>query len=132
MTYRPSQHPGPGPASVPASLAIDADKFPSLPTQKALLLIDFQNDFVTPDGAVPVRSADDAFVQRAAKLAAGFRNVGIVVWVQSQFQQPRRFAEGQQIITAQGGGSPPPRRSLAPGHPRACRGGVMDGSLRSR
>ena len=119
MTYRPSQHPGPGPASVPASLAIDADKFPSLPTQKALLLIDFQNDFVTPDGAVPVRSADDAFVQRAAKLAAGFRNVGIVVWVQSQFQQPRRFAEGQQIITAQGGRISTSEAFLSSGAP-AC------------
>src|SRR5690606_28472229 len=81
-------------------IAIDQAKFPSLPTQKALLLIDFQNDFVTKDGAVPVSSADDALVERAAKLAAGFRDVGIVIWVQSQFEKPRRFVEGQQIITS--------------------------------
>lgn len=123
MTYRPSQRPGPWPASVPASLAIDRDKFPSLPTQKALLLIDFQNDFVTPDGAVPVSSVDDALVQRAAKLAGGFRNVGLVVWVQSQFEHPRRFAEGLQIITAQGGTTSTAEAFLSSGAPECVQRG---------
>ncbi|KAL2105827.1 hypothetical protein VUR80DRAFT_7689 [Thermomyces stellatus] len=100
MSSKPVPRPGSGAASGAPCIAIDQAKFPSLPTQKALLLIDFQNDFVTKDGAVPVSSADDALVERAAKLAAGFRDMGIVIWVQSQFEKPRRFIEGQQIITS--------------------------------
>ena len=87
-------------ASLAPFMGLDPAKFPSLPTKKALLLIDFQNDFVTKEGAVSVSSADDTFVEAAAKLASAFRDIGVVIWVQSQFEAPRRFIEGQQIITS--------------------------------
>ena len=37
-----------------------------------------------------VSSESDELIERAAKLAVGFREVGLVIWVQSQFQGPRR------------------------------------------
>ncbi|SPO07137.1 uncharacterized protein DNG_09831 [Cephalotrichum gorgonifer] len=71
-------------------LPIDSTMFPALPTKEALLMIDFQNDFVSKDAVIPVSSESDELIERAAKLAVGFREVGLVIWVQSQFQGPRR------------------------------------------
>ncbi|CAI4214990.1 unnamed protein product [Parascedosporium putredinis] len=51
------------------------------------------------DGSLHVSSTNDDFVERAAKLAAGFRDTGVVIWVQTVFEKPRQFVEGQQIIT---------------------------------
>ncbi|PKS07429.1 hypothetical protein jhhlp_006032 [Lomentospora prolificans] len=98
-----------------ASLHIDKTKFPSLPTQKALLLIDFQNDFVSKDGALHVASTNADFVERAAKLADGFRDVGLVIWVQTVFEKPRQFIEGQQIITREKPLPPSAAQAMRPG-----------------
>jgi len=62
-------------------------------------MIDFQNDFVSKDGALHISSTNADFVERAAKLATGFHDIGLVVWVQSVFEKPRQFIESQQIIT---------------------------------
>jgi nicotinamidase-related amidase len=66
------------------------------------MVIDFQNDFVSKQGALPMaEDADaDAVVERTANLVRAFRSMGdIIIWVQSQFDQKRPFAERQDIIT---------------------------------
>ncbi|KAF7548995.1 hypothetical protein G7Z17_g6688 [Cylindrodendrum hubeiense] len=66
----------------------DHAALPQLTTRKAFIGVDFQNDFIAQDGALPVPEPE-GFVDRAAKLATAFRSVGDVVWVQSQFDQPQ-------------------------------------------
>ncbi|KAK2738523.1 hypothetical protein FQN55_000504 [Onygenales sp. PD_40] len=61
---------------------------PHIETRKALLLLDFQNDFVKPDGALFVRNVPD-FLDTVAHLAERFRETGDVIWVQTQFEQRR-------------------------------------------
>lgn len=83
----------------------DQSALPQLTTRKALIGIDFQNDFVTPNGALSV-AEPEALVDRTVKLASFFRKHGEVVWVQSQFVAPRP-ADGEQICTSD---APPPSR----------------------
>ena len=75
----------------------DSASLPQLTTRRALIGVDFQNDFTTPDGALPVLEPD-AVLSRAAKLAADFRSFGDVVWVQSRFEAVRP-ADAEQIVT---------------------------------
>ncbi|KUI72685.1 hypothetical protein VM1G_08224 [Cytospora mali] len=81
-------------------LPINPADFPDVPTKKALIAIDLQNDFLAEDGALPV-SQPDGMVDNIVKLAAAVRNSGYgeVVWVRSQFDTNRAVGE-QQIITA--------------------------------
>ncbi|PGH08785.1 hypothetical protein AJ79_05884 [Helicocarpus griseus UAMH5409] len=61
---------------------------PNVPERKALLILDLQNDFVKPDGALFVRNVPD-FLDTVALLAQRFRETGDVVWVQTQFDHHR-------------------------------------------
>ncbi|KUI62659.1 hypothetical protein VP1G_09779 [Cytospora mali] len=81
-------------------LPINPADFPDVPTKKAFIAIDLQNDFLAEDGALPV-SQPDGMVDNIVKLAAAVRNSGYgeVVWVRSQFDTNRAVGE-QQIITA--------------------------------
>ncbi|GAB0135260.1 hypothetical protein EsDP_00003605 [Epichloe bromicola] len=67
--------------------AFDQALLPQLTTRKALVLVDFQNDFVESDGALPA-SDPEGFVNRAVRLVNEFRGKGDVVWLQSQFDKP--------------------------------------------
>ncbi|KAG5952594.1 hypothetical protein E4U53_000470 [Claviceps sorghi] len=67
--------------------AFDQALLPQLNTRKALILVDFQNDFVESDGALPATDPED-FVNRTARLINAIRGKGDVVWVQSQFDEP--------------------------------------------
>ncbi|KAG5928580.1 hypothetical protein E4U42_000388 [Claviceps africana] len=67
--------------------AFDQALLPQLNTRKALILVDFQNDFVESDGALPATDPE-GFVNRTARLISGIRGKGDVVWVQSQFDKP--------------------------------------------
>ncbi|KAK3954426.1 hypothetical protein QBC32DRAFT_232422 [Pseudoneurospora amorphoporcata] len=81
---------------------ISAAAMPAVPTRKALIVVDLQNDFVSPDGALPVTEPDD-FVHRIRELVKVFRDSGAgdVVWVRSEFEQHRALAtEGDSIIVS--------------------------------
>ncbi|ROV91344.1 hypothetical protein VMCG_09675 [Cytospora schulzeri] len=82
-------------------LPINPADFPDVPTKKALIAIDLQNDFLAEDGALPV-STPDGMIDNIVKLAAAVRDSGYgeVVWVRSQFDTSRAAGE-QQIVVAE-------------------------------
>lgn len=62
---------------------------PPIEQKKALLLIDFQNEFVDQSvGKLPVPDLD-SFLTKLPTLIAQFRSKGPVVFVRTQFQEPR-------------------------------------------
>ncbi|KAL1961412.1 hypothetical protein VTO42DRAFT_140 [Malbranchea cinnamomea] len=80
-------HPPSPPPPPPASSTLPPNLFPSnlipkISTRKALLVLDLQNDFVKPDGALFVRNTPE-FLDRVAALARSFRESGDVFWVQT-------------------------------------------------
>ena len=66
--------------SIPAGPKVDA--------QKALLLVDFQNDFVTPTGKLPVDNVY-SFLPKLPTLVAKFRSQGTIVWTRTEFKKAR-------------------------------------------
>lgn len=82
-------------------LPINPADFPDVPTRKALIALDLQNDFLAADGALPV-TQPDGMVSRIVKLAEAVRasGYGEVIWVRSQFDTPRTAGE-QQIMSAE-------------------------------
>lgn len=52
-----------------------------------MILVDFQNDFLEDNGALPSIDSE-GLVDRTVQLVNGFRGYGDVVWVQSQFKEP--------------------------------------------
>lgn len=81
-------------------LPINPEDFPDVPTRKALIAIDLQNDFLSEDGALPV-TQPDGMIDRILRLAEAFRDSGYgeIVWVRSQFDTSRT-ADEQQIMAA--------------------------------
>lgn len=63
-------------------------KGPPVDAQKALLLIDFQNDFVNKDGKLPVPNVSN-FMSNIPSLANKFRSQGSVIWVRTEYAQSR-------------------------------------------
>ncbi|KAJ5749362.1 uncharacterized protein N7511_011058 [Penicillium nucicola] len=85
---------------------------PTIQTRKALLLLDFQNDFVRPSGALHVPNTPD-ILETLPHLAAAFRRVGDVVWVRSHFDTLQAITDwnfGDRIVLAR----EPPRRKTLP------------------
>lgn len=82
-------------------LPIDPADFPDVPTRKALLALDLQNDFLADDGALPVHQPD-GMIDRVVRLAEAVRasGYGEIVWVRSQFDTDRP-ADEQQIMAAE-------------------------------
>ncbi|UZP35681.1 hypothetical protein NXS19_003497 [Fusarium pseudograminearum] len=78
--------------------SFDQASLPQITTRKALIGVDFQEDFISKDGALPVNEPE-GFVERTAKLSEAFRDVGDVVWVQSQFSETRHAPEEDIVIT---------------------------------
>ncbi|KAL8356211.1 hypothetical protein RB601_001498 [Gaeumannomyces tritici] len=80
--------------------AFDPSLLPSLRTRKALLILDLQNDFLSPDGALFV-SEPEGYVQRTIAVANAFRQSGSgdVIWVRSEFEQDRTIVNNQ-ILTS--------------------------------
>ncbi|EFQ34051.1 isochorismatase [Colletotrichum graminicola M1.001] len=69
----------------------DVSAIPTLPTRKGLLLVDFQNDFLSADGVLPVIDHDD-LVARTVDLVKAFRKVGDIIWVCTEFDKFRSAA----------------------------------------
>ncbi|ROT36201.1 hypothetical protein SODALDRAFT_335272 [Sodiomyces alkalinus F11] len=76
----------------------DQVALPSIPVRKALLVIDFQNDFLDPQGPLPVIEPR-AFVDRTLELAKEFRRKDYVVWVCTEFKKKRVLGSEQIIIS---------------------------------
>ncbi|RMZ91939.1 hypothetical protein DV736_g839, partial [Chaetothyriales sp. CBS 134916] len=62
---------------------------PPIQEGKALLLVDFQNDFVSPEGKLPVANAK-AFLTQIPVLASKFRTKGTVIWCRTEYKLPRQ------------------------------------------
>ena len=85
---------------------------PIIQTRKALLLLDFQNDFVRPSGALHIPNTPD-ILETLPQLASAFRHVGDVVWVRSQYESPQSIVDwdfGDRIVLER----EPPRRKKIP------------------
>lgn len=85
---------------------------PTIQTRKALLLLDFQNDFVRSTGALHIPNTPD-ILEALPQLASAFRRVGDVVWVRSQYQSPQPIADwdfGDRIVLSR----EPPRKNKIP------------------
>ncbi|KAF7533683.1 hypothetical protein G7054_g6875 [Neopestalotiopsis clavispora] len=77
---------------------IDASLFPVLKTRKALIIVDAQNDFISEDGALHV-AVPEGLTERLIRAVKGFRPYGDIVWIRSQYSQPRP-PKNEQIITS--------------------------------
>lgn len=85
---------------------------PQIHTRKALLLLDFQNDFVRSSGALHVSNASD-ILELLPPLTAAFRRVGDVVWVRSQYESAQPTTDwnfGDRVVLEK----EPPRRATVP------------------
>ncbi|KAJ5884753.1 hypothetical protein N7495_009263 [Penicillium taxi] len=85
------------------------DALPIVKTRRALLMLDFQNDFVRPSGALHVPNTPD-ILETLPSLAAAFRKVGDVVWVRSQYESPVPFYDwnsGDRIVLDREATKPP-------------------------
>jgi nicotinamidase-related amidase len=77
---------------------IDPSAIPKLPVRKALIVIDFQSDFLDTQGALHV-SEPAEFVDRTLRLASHIRKSSHVVWACSEFAKSRPVA-GESILTS--------------------------------
>lgn len=85
----------------------DTSALPQLTTRRALICVDFQYDFISSDGALPVTQPDGYF-KRVQELAAAFHETkGDVIWVKSKFEA-RRPTDSEQIILSDDPPSQPP------------------------
>lgn len=74
-------------ATMSSLFAILSQRTPNLQTRKGLIIVDLQNDFISPEGKLPVK--DTAFLDRIASLVPGFREHGDIIWVRSEFEATR-------------------------------------------
>lgn len=61
---------------------------PPIDTKKALLLLDFQNDFVSSKGKHPIPNVN-TFIAKLPSLISEFRAKGEVIWCGTEFTHPR-------------------------------------------
>ncbi|KAJ9603831.1 hypothetical protein H2200_011352 [Cladophialophora chaetospira] len=61
---------------------------PPIETKKALILVDFQNDFIGTDGNLHVSNVQ-GFLPNMVSLVDEFRTKGEVIWVRTEYKQPR-------------------------------------------
>ncbi|KAI9738167.1 MAG: hypothetical protein M1834_008665 [Cirrosporium novae-zelandiae] len=74
-------------------------ELPSVPTRRALLVLDPQKEFLSPSGKLPIANAKQ-LLRRVSTLATSFRGFGDVVWVKTEFQDSRPITnnEGETVI----------------------------------
>ncbi|KAI2605697.1 uncharacterized protein GGS25DRAFT_352318 [Hypoxylon fragiforme] len=79
---------------------IDRSLLPSLTTNRALIVLDPQNDFLDEEGALPVKIPMD-LPDRIADFATSFRQSGgYVIWACSQFERSRSTLD-EVILTSE-------------------------------
>lgn len=73
-----------------------ADKRPQIQTHQALLILGLQNEFVSPDGGLPVPT-ESGFIERIKEIVPKFRELaGDVIWVRSEFAEERIVNDGTE------------------------------------
>jgi nicotinamidase-related amidase/alkylated DNA repair dioxygenase AlkB len=70
-------------------LALLSQQTPNLPTRKGLILTGLQNDFLSPDGKLPVNNIESGFVDRIKTLIKEFRGHGDVIWIRTEIDASR-------------------------------------------
>ncbi|KAL4895310.1 hypothetical protein BDV59DRAFT_153184 [Aspergillus ambiguus] len=105
---------------------------PTIQTRKALLLLDFQNDFLRSSGALHVPNTAE-FIESLPQLASAFRRNGDVIWVRSHYESRRALIgpDAQELVilgqtrdTARASESHSPMDAeafLSTNHPQCCR-----------
>ncbi|KAI9861808.1 MAG: hypothetical protein M1824_001919 [Vezdaea acicularis] len=75
-------------------------RLPQFKTRRALLIVDFQEEFLPPSGNLSVPNLPE-IVTRVKQVVPDFRDCGDIVWVRSEFQQERPVNDGQSesVIT---------------------------------
>lgn len=78
-------------------------KQPQFQTHQALLVLDLQNDFLHPEGKLPV-SSRSGFLTRIKRLVPTFRdNAGDIIWVRTVYESDRPAndgtGDGEVVIT---------------------------------
>lgn len=69
-------------------------KQPQFETHQALLVLDLQNDFLLPDGRLPVNSRS-GFLSRIKKLVPTFRDcAGDIIWIRTVYEKDRPANDG--------------------------------------
>lgn len=109
----------------------DQAALPQLTTRRALIAVDFQNDFTSTDGALPV-TEPEGYVDRAITLASALRRTGgDVVWIKSRFDASRPVT-GDKIITSDSPSElePAPEATPAPS-PRTTHGRGVPAALKA-
>lgn len=71
-----------------------ASKQPQFQTHQALLVLGLQNEFISPDGGLPVPT-ESGFLERIKEIVPKFRDLaGDVIWVRSEFESERIVNDG--------------------------------------
>mgnify|MGYP005987828647 CR=1 FL=1 len=78
--------------------SFDQAALPQVTAGKALILVDFQNDFLSKDGALPVAEADSV-IDRTIALVEAYRSKGAVVWVETEFKELRPVNDDKILVT---------------------------------
>ncbi|OQN97115.1 hypothetical protein B0A48_17211 [Cryoendolithus antarcticus] len=83
-------------------LALLSQKSTGLQTRRGLILTGLQQDFVSPNGKLPV-TFDAGYFDRLDRLVTEFRNHGSVIWVRTEFENTRHPSEmddeGCNVVT---------------------------------
>lgn len=82
---------------------IDTNALPFVRTQKALLVLDIQNEFLSPSAQIPVQQPPN-FVDNILRVLPDFRKVGKVIWVRSVFGGSRTVnseEEGEEKVVTE-------------------------------
>lgn len=87
--------------------AFDQAALPQITTRKALIVVDFQNEFIGDGDAALLVDRPQGFVKRTAEIATAFRSGGDVIWIQSRFDKPRSIDDDQIILSENPPASPP-------------------------
>lgn len=74
---------------------IDAQNLPVVRTRQALLVLDLQNDFVSPGAILAVDNPPD-FVEKILKLVPEFRKSGRIIWIRTEFETSRAINEAER------------------------------------
>ncbi|KAI9758950.1 MAG: hypothetical protein M4579_002690 [Chaenotheca gracillima] len=76
---------------------------PLLETRQALIVLDLQNDFLSPKSRLPV-TKPEGFLSTLKKLVPAFRQKGDIIWVRTEFETERPISqdgESDSVITDQ-------------------------------
>ena len=65
-----------------------SQRTPSFRTRQALIVLGLQNDFVSPNGKLPVATGRE-YIERIRELVPAFRDHGEILWVRSEYHQDR-------------------------------------------